>query len=125
MPVNCSPQPVTGPPPTDEIFDKHPQDVTDLIQNARAASPAEQRSEQVLYARYFLPPKNAPMDMHPEKATPERSADMASGAHPSSNQPLPRTCECLTQTLSCHGCGAGIGYMIVAPVRSMSLALRA
>ncbi|KAF5380378.1 hypothetical protein D9615_004505 [Tricholomella constricta] len=27
----------------------------------------------------------------------------------------PRTCECLTQTLCCHGCGATIGYMIVIP----------
>ncbi|EIM82625.1 uncharacterized protein STEHIDRAFT_64559 [Stereum hirsutum FP-91666 SS1] len=28
----------------------------------------------------------------------------------------PRTCECLTQTLCCHGCGNGVGYMIVIPV---------
>ena len=26
-----------------------------------------------------------------------------------------RTCECLTQTLSCHGCGTHIGYMIAIP----------
>ncbi|KAJ7251540.1 FAM72 protein-domain-containing protein [Mycena haematopus] len=26
-----------------------------------------------------------------------------------------RTCECLTQTLCCHGCGNAIGYMIVIP----------
>lgn len=26
-----------------------------------------------------------------------------------------RTCECLTQSLSCHGCGSPIGYMIVVP----------
>ncbi|XP_006461180.1 hypothetical protein AGABI2DRAFT_221752 [Agaricus bisporus var. bisporus H97] len=31
-----------------------------------------------------------------------------------SNVP-PRTCECLTQTLCCHGCGSTIGYMIVIP----------
>ncbi|KAJ7287420.1 hypothetical protein C8J57DRAFT_585599 [Mycena rebaudengoi] len=30
-------------------------------------------------------------------------------------QPLHRTCECLTQTLCCHGCGGNIGYMIVIP----------
>ncbi|EPQ57581.1 hypothetical protein GLOTRDRAFT_127934 [Gloeophyllum trabeum ATCC 11539] len=34
--------------------------------------------------------------------------------------PLPsssgrRTCECLTQTLCCHGCGAAVGYVIVCP----------
>ncbi|KAL0956486.1 hypothetical protein HGRIS_002632 [Hohenbuehelia grisea] len=27
----------------------------------------------------------------------------------------PRTCECLTQTLCCHGCGTTVGYMIVIP----------
>ncbi|KAI0268654.1 hypothetical protein BC834DRAFT_820907, partial [Gloeopeniophorella convolvens] len=27
----------------------------------------------------------------------------------------PRTCECLTQTLCCHGCGSNVGYMIVIP----------
>ncbi|KAL4074150.1 FAM72 protein-domain-containing protein [Scleroderma citrinum] len=26
-----------------------------------------------------------------------------------------RTCECLTQTLCCHTCGASVGYMIVVP----------
>ena len=26
-----------------------------------------------------------------------------------------RTCECLTQTLYCHGCGGSVGYMIVSP----------
>ncbi|KIY53971.1 hypothetical protein FISHEDRAFT_32253 [Fistulina hepatica ATCC 64428] len=26
-----------------------------------------------------------------------------------------RTCECLTQTLCCHGCGSPVGYMIVIP----------
>ncbi|KAH9944714.1 hypothetical protein B0H21DRAFT_449642 [Amylocystis lapponica] len=28
---------------------------------------------------------------------------------------LPRSCECLTQTLCCHGCGTAVGYMIVIP----------
>lgn len=32
-------------------------------------------------------------------------------------RPAPsRTCDCLTQTLSCHGCGNPIGYTIVTPV---------
>lgn len=26
-----------------------------------------------------------------------------------------RTCDCLTQTISCHGCGSNVGYMIVLP----------
>ncbi|OSX66502.1 hypothetical protein POSPLADRAFT_1043925 [Postia placenta MAD-698-R-SB12] len=28
-----------------------------------------------------------------------------------------RSCECLTQTLCCHGCGTPVGYMIVSPCR--------
>ncbi|KAI9442385.1 hypothetical protein H4582DRAFT_1279052 [Lactarius indigo] len=31
------------------------------------------------------------------------------------NERQPRTCECLTQTLCCHGCGSNVGYMIVFP----------
>jgi hypothetical protein len=26
-----------------------------------------------------------------------------------------RTCDCLTQSLGCNGCGSQIGYMILAP----------
>ncbi|KAB5588582.1 hypothetical protein CTheo_7978 [Ceratobasidium theobromae] len=115
MPVNCSPQPFASQQPTEDAFDKHPQDITDIIQKSRRSSSVQRRSEEVLYASYFLPPKCAPADMHPESATPERSADIASAAHPMPTHSLPRTCECLTQTLSCHGCGAGIGYMIVTP----------
>jgi hypothetical protein len=31
------------------------------------------------------------------------------------NERQSRTCECLTQTLCCHGCGSNVGYMIVSP----------
>ncbi|KAN0091234.1 hypothetical protein V8E55_004800 [Tylopilus felleus] len=34
---------------------------------------------------------------------------------PSSTPSALRTCECLTQTLCCHTCGAAVGYMIVIP----------
>jgi len=41
---------------------------------------------------------------------------------PTTHKPNPssRTCECLTQSLCCHGCGNTIGYMIVVPVRHLS-----
>lgn len=29
--------------------------------------------------------------------------------------PIERTCECLTQTLGCYGCGAQVGYNIISP----------
>ena len=28
---------------------------------------------------------------------------------------LPRTCNCLTQNLHCHGCGDNIGYVVASP----------
>ncbi|KAI0768736.1 hypothetical protein BD413DRAFT_605207 [Trametes elegans] len=34
---------------------------------------------------------------------------------PAPERPPSRTCECLTQTLCCHGCGNAVGYMIVSP----------
>ncbi|KAF8342345.1 FAM72 protein-domain-containing protein [Cantharellus anzutake] len=43
-------------------------------------------------------------------STPPRSS-----APSSSEPPVPRTCECLTQSLCCHGCGNPIGYAIVMP----------
>ncbi|CAK5281750.1 unnamed protein product [Mycena citricolor] len=48
------------------------------------------------------------------------SAHSAVGSHslkplPSCPSQPPRTCECLTQTLCCHGCGKSVGYMIVIP----------
>ena len=40
-----------------------------------------------------------------------RAASIASPQDPAAA----RTCECLTQTLWCHGCGTSVGYMIVTP----------
>jgi len=36
-------------------------------------------------------------------------------SRPRVNERQSRTCECLTQTLCCHGCGSNVGYMIVFP----------
>ena len=38
-----------------------------------------------------------------------------SGSSGRERDTAPRTCECLTQSLACHGCGSQVGYMIVAP----------
>ncbi|KAG9098749.1 hypothetical protein FS749_003042 [Ceratobasidium sp. UAMH 11750] len=115
MPVNCSPQPSGGQRTSDDQCDRHPQDITHLVRGTRPASPVRQQVEETLYARFFLPVKREVTEKYPETPSPERSADLAPGAYPTPTQSLPRTCECLTQTLSCHGCGAGIGYMIVTP----------
>ncbi|KAH9858555.1 hypothetical protein C2E23DRAFT_6824 [Lenzites betulinus] len=44
---------------------------------------------------------------------------------PSPEQPPSRTCECLTQTLCCHGCGNAVGYMIVAPCQRCTSSITA
>lgn len=36
-----------------------------------------------------------------------------------------RTCECLTQTLCCHGCGNTVGYMIVIPCQRCTSSMSA
>ncbi|PWN22200.1 hypothetical protein BCV69DRAFT_135994 [Microstroma glucosiphilum] len=38
----------------------------------------------------------------------------SSSAHPAERQ-VERTCDCLTETLGCYGCGAQIGYHIISP----------
>ncbi|RPD63701.1 hypothetical protein L227DRAFT_608260 [Lentinus tigrinus ALCF2SS1-6] len=42
------------------------------------------------------------------------SGDIPQAAGSTERSPS-RTCECLTQTLCCHGCGNPVGYMIVSP----------
>ncbi|KAL6307853.1 hypothetical protein BKA93DRAFT_22857 [Sparassis latifolia] len=36
-----------------------------------------------------------------------------------------RSCECLTQTLCCHGCGSSVGYMIVIPCQRCTSSITA
>ncbi|PFH50919.1 hypothetical protein AMATHDRAFT_75307 [Amanita thiersii Skay4041] len=49
---------------------------------------------------------------------------LRSQSRPRSNSRT-RTCECLTQTLCCHGCGTAIGYMIVIPCNSCTSSITA
>ncbi|TFK53995.1 hypothetical protein OE88DRAFT_1607899, partial [Heliocybe sulcata] len=53
-------------------------------------------------------------DALPANCSPWEASSSKSSAPSSSN--TRRTCECLTQTLCCHGCGTGVGYVIVSPV---------
>ncbi|KAI0081292.1 hypothetical protein K474DRAFT_1588173, partial [Panus rudis PR-1116 ss-1] len=54
-------------------------------------------------------------DAMPINCSANESAVSESLPAASTSQAPVRTCECLTQTLYCHGCGTGIGYMIVSP----------
>lgn len=60
---------------------------------------------------------NAPAPRHSSRSSAHssRARSSGSGSGGRDREEAPRTCECLTQTLSCHGCGAQVGYMIVSP----------
>lgn len=62
-----------------------------------------------------------PLNCSAHTAGPESTRAAASHKSNPSTAPA-RTCECLTQSLSCHGCGSTIGYMIVNPVCTPSSA---
>ncbi|EKM54112.1 uncharacterized protein PHACADRAFT_209933 [Phanerochaete carnosa HHB-10118-sp] len=59
-----------------------------------------------------------PINCSPYAVTAETTAAAASSSNSHDQAHLPavaRTCECLTQTLWCQGCGTAVGYMIVTP----------
>ncbi|KAF9066161.1 FAM72 protein-domain-containing protein [Rhodocollybia butyracea] len=60
-----------------------------------------------LYSSDALPANCSVFTSNPEAIKPPTSCRPQT--HPS------RTCECLTQSLCCHGCGSTIGYHIVIP----------
>ncbi|KAF9529424.1 hypothetical protein CPB83DRAFT_906089 [Crepidotus variabilis] len=62
-----------------------------------------------LYSSDALPLNCSAYSSNPEALRPPSVQKAGSMSAPS------RTCECLTQTLCCHGCGTAIGYMIVIP----------
>ncbi|PBK74469.1 hypothetical protein ARMSODRAFT_952112 [Armillaria solidipes] len=66
------------------------------------------RPNVALYSSDALPVNCSAYTSSPEALQPP-------SCRPSSSNSSQRTCECLTQTLCCHGCGAIVGYMIVIP----------
>lgn len=57
-----------------------------------------------------------PVNCSAQSVTAEATASSSSRTQQTERpRPLARTCECLTQTLWCHGCGTAVGYMIVSP----------
>ncbi|KAJ7446172.1 FAM72 protein-domain-containing protein [Mycena galericulata] len=66
------------------------------------------RPNVALYSSDALPVNCSAYTSNPNALRPA-AACPSSSAHPL------RTCECLTQTLCCHGCGGNVGYMIVVP----------
>ncbi|OBZ67042.1 hypothetical protein A0H81_12862 [Grifola frondosa] len=82
-----------------------------------------------LYSTDALPVNCSAFSSSPDSTSaPSSSSSAPSSSSPPANpapftqpstlgaeRPLTRTCECLTQTLCCHGCGSAVGYMIVSP----------
>lgn len=54
-------------------------------------------------------------DIVPTTCGPYFSSSTFHGGMDPTEPPVERTCECLTQTLGCYGCGAQVGYNIISP----------
>lgn len=54
-------------------------------------------------------------DIVPSTCGPFFAGSSFHGGMDSNEPPVERTCECLTQSLGCYGCGAQVGYNIISP----------
>ena len=54
-------------------------------------------------------------DIVPSTCGPFFAGSSFHGGMDSNEPPMERTCECLTQSLGCYGCGAQVGYNIISP----------
>ncbi|GAK63019.1 protein FAM72A [Moesziomyces antarcticus] len=54
-------------------------------------------------------------DIVPSTCGPFTAASAFHGGADPNEPPVERTCECLTQSLGCYGCGAQVGYNIISP----------
>lgn len=54
-------------------------------------------------------------DIVPSTCGPFFGGSSFHGGVDSNEPPVERTCECLTQSLGCYGCGAQVGYNIISP----------
>ncbi|KIP08462.1 hypothetical protein PHLGIDRAFT_18909 [Phlebiopsis gigantea 11061_1 CR5-6] len=69
-----------------------------------------------LYSTDAIPINCSAQAMTAEATASSSSRAQATSANSAERpRPIARTCDCLTQTLWCHGCGTAVGYMIVTP----------
>lgn len=54
-------------------------------------------------------------DIVPSTCGPFFAGSTFHGGMDSNEPPVERTCQCLTQSLGCYGCGAQVGYNIISP----------
>jgi len=93
-------QPEPMPPPLHHVFFLRCKQCDTFFSNRGMRAVLLLRPGLSLYSTDALPSNCSPIAYRPVDDPPDL---------------LLRTCECLTQTLHCHGCGSNVGYMIVAP----------
>ncbi|KAJ6587032.1 hypothetical protein DFH09DRAFT_1142357 [Mycena vulgaris] len=107
--LNPYPRPPPPPPVAHKVWILDCKSCGTFLTNRGMKAVLLLRPNVALYSSDALPVNCAAYTSNPHVLRPATACPSASSAHP------PRTCECLTQTLCCHGCGSNIGYMIVIP----------
>ncbi|KAF8530459.1 hypothetical protein BU17DRAFT_79235 [Hysterangium stoloniferum] len=110
---------ISGPPPIlQEVYILDCKSCDTFLTNRGMKAVLLLQPEVPLYSSDALP-INCSANPGPPEYPPPLEAEVihASTLSCPSGLPAPpaRTCECLTQTLSCHGCGSSVGYMVVIP----------
>ncbi|KAF8070547.1 hypothetical protein FPV67DRAFT_1413745 [Lyophyllum atratum] len=109
FPSNPYPSPPPPPPIPHKVWILDCKSCDTFLTNRGMKAVLLLRPNVSLYSSDALPVNCSAYTSNPDALRPRASC------RPSSSHVPPRTCECLTQTLCCHGCGATIGYMIVIP----------
>ncbi|KAF9024864.1 hypothetical protein BDZ89DRAFT_1068799, partial [Hymenopellis radicata] len=103
-----NPYPVVQPPAAHKVWILDCRSCGTFITNRGMKAVLLLRPNVALYSSDALPINCSAYTTNPDALRPP-------ACRPSSSASTQRTCECLTQTLCCHACGATVGYMIVIP----------
>ncbi|KAI0644571.1 hypothetical protein C8Q79DRAFT_781034 [Trametes meyenii] len=118
LPINCS----AFSPPSEVASHAPSLSVSSSSGSSSAAAPSPPHSARSSISG----PGPAPAPAANPGPTPsDASQPPATAAAATAERPPSRTCECLTQTLCCHGCGNAVGYMIVAPCQRCTSSITA
>ncbi|KAJ7594423.1 FAM72 protein-domain-containing protein [Mycena floridula] len=107
VPSNPYPQTATPPPFLHKVWILDCKSCGSFLTNRGMKAVLLLRPNVSLYSTDAMPLNCSPYTCSPDVLR------APSACRPPSH--IPRTCECLTQSLCCHGCGSPVGYMIVIP----------
>ncbi|RDB25052.1 Protein FAM72A [Hypsizygus marmoreus] len=110
FPSNPYPTPPPPPPIPHKVWILDCKSCGTFLTNRGMKAVLLLRPNVSLYSSDALPVNCSAYTSNPDALRPRTSCRPNTSSHIP-----PRTCECLTQTLCCHGCGATVGYMIVIP----------